>query len=246
MAGFDQFYFPSHRGASLDAFDVKATRFVLASGAFAAAASSIALALKFRATASAAVVAIWSVVIVGTPGARLFVKPGPEYFERHLGQQVPWLYSPDRPGSAAEDPHQISFSVMLCLPNLKGRYDQDCHQGQQLGVFSKEQVFADFDVAFWRTHGSQMSPVPERSGYQSYAYGYAPPTGGPTRLTHYFVRQDSAGQLTRLVVCRLNTEKFCSHHALVGDYWLTYDAPLTEGDTLDGKLAGLVESWRQK
>jgi hypothetical protein len=88
MAGFNAFYFSTHHGAPLDAFDAKASQSALASGALAAAASSVALALKFRAAASAFVVVIWSVVIFGTAGARLFVKPGPEYFERHLGQQV--------------------------------------------------------------------------------------------------------------------------------------------------------------
>src|ERR1700682_2186773 len=43
MAGFDAFYFPTHRAASLDAFDIKASEYALASAAFAAAASSIAL-----------------------------------------------------------------------------------------------------------------------------------------------------------------------------------------------------------
>lgn len=161
MAGFKAFYFSTHHGAPLDGFDAKASQFALASGALAAAASSIALALKFRAAASAFVVVIWSVVIFGTRGARLFVKPGPEYFERHLGQQVfsvPWLYAPAGPGrSTEENPHEIGFFAHLCLSNLKGAYDQECHHGQQLSVLSKARMFVDFDVDFWRRRGSQMS-----------------------------------------------------------------------------------------
>src|SRR5215467_6590942 len=53
-------------------------------------------------------------------------------------------------------------------------------------------------------------------------------------------------RITRFVVCRLNNENSCSHHALLENFGLRYDAPLTEGDTLDGKLASLVESWRVK
>jgi hypothetical protein len=104
MAGFDKFYFPAHQNAPLDAFDLKDSRFVLACSAFAAGASSIALALKFRASASVLVVAIWSAAIFGTWSARLFVKPGPKYFERHLGQVflVPWQYAPLGPGRSAD------------------------------------------------------------------------------------------------------------------------------------------------
>jgi hypothetical protein len=63
---------------------------------------------------------------------------------------------------------------------------------------------------------------------------------------YYYVRKGSEGRLTRLVVCRFIADEFCSHYALVGDYWLSYHAPLAEGETLDGKLSALVESWRRK
>jgi hypothetical protein len=249
-AGFNAFYFSTHRTAPLNEFDINASTFALAAGAFAAGISSIAIALKFRVAASALVVAIWTVIIFGTPGARLFVKPGPEYFERHAGQQafsVPWQYRPAGPGRLTDqNPHEIGFSAMLCLSNLKGAFDPDCHGGQQLYVLSKEDGLSDFELNFWRKRGSQMSSEPARNGYQSFAYSYTLPTGGPTHVEHYFVRQDSEGQLTRLVVCRLGNENFCSHHALVGNYWLRYDAPLIDGDTLDGKLAALVDSWHRR
>jgi len=246
-AGFDKFYFPAHQDAPLDAFDIKASGFILTCGAFAAVASSLALALEFRAAASVLVVAIWSAAILGTQGARLFVKPGPEYFERHLGQRVyliPWQYAPLGPGESAEQHrHENGFSANLCLSNLKGSYDQGCRDSQhpQLSVSPKD--FEGFDIEFWRKYRSQMSAEPERSGYQSYAYSFA---SGPTRVEHYYVRQDSEGRVTRLVVCSVGNEDLCSHHAQMANYWISYVAPVTEGDALDGKLEGLVESWRRK
>ncbi|WP_420970474.1 hypothetical protein [Bradyrhizobium sp. B120] len=245
-AGFSFFYFPTRQTAPLDAFDVTASQLVLASAAFAAVASSIAFALKLRATASVLVVVIWSTTVVGTLVARSFVKPGPEYFERHLGQQVflvPWQYVSAGHGQfTAQSPHEIGFSANLCLSNLKGRQDQDCRSAQQIYILPKERDFVDPE--FWRMHRSEMNPEPERSGYQSFAYGSSLSGGGPTHIDHYFARQDSSGQLTRLVVCRL--EVFCTHHALVGAYWLKYNAPLEEGDALDDELAALIESWRRK
>jgi hypothetical protein len=66
-------------------------------------------------------------------------------------------------------------------------------------------------------------------------------------VEHYFARLDPSGRLKRLVVCRGNREVFCRSHALVGGYWLEYQAGLEEGnDVLDGKLAALIESWRRK
>jgi hypothetical protein len=250
MAGFNKFYFPAHQTASLDAFDIKATTFVLAAGAFVAIASSVAFALKFRVLASVLVVAIWSVIIFGTQGARLLVKPGPEYFERRLGQQVylvPWQYAPVGIGqSADQDPRQIGFSATLCLSNLKGTYDQDCRGGQQLQLTPKDRSFALFDIHLWEQRGSQVTPEPGRDGYQSFVGNFTLPNGGPADVVHYFVRQDSGGRLTRLVTCRLNSDDSCSHNALVGEYWLSYRAPLAEGDVLDVKLAALLESWRRK
>jgi hypothetical protein len=46
-AGFNPFYFPADPQVIFDAYDLRASKLVLASGAFAAAISSIALAFKF-------------------------------------------------------------------------------------------------------------------------------------------------------------------------------------------------------
>jgi hypothetical protein len=92
-----------------------------------------------------------------------------------------------------------------------------------------------------------MTPGPDRSGYQSFDLSFTARSGGPTRVEHYFARLNSNGELTRLVECRVDSGRFCTHRALVGNYWFGYDADLMAGDkTLDAKLAALVESWRRK
>jgi hypothetical protein len=250
-AGFNQFYFPAHPQATLNAYDLGASRLVLASGAFAAATSSIALVFKFRATASVLVVLIWITTIAGTQVARSFVKPGPDYFERHIGPEaflVPWQYADAHPGVPPhEEPTEIGFTVDLCLSNLKGRTDIDCRSIQQVDVLPNDKSIADATLGSWRKYRSQMRPGPDRSGYQSFDLGYAGQAGGPTRVQHYFARLNSNGEPTRLVVCRLDNGTFCTHRALVGNYWFGYEADLDKGDeTLDAKLAALVESWRRK
>jgi hypothetical protein len=87
-------------------------------------------------------------------------------------------------GRQTQDRHQIGFSVMLCPSNLKGAFDQDCHDGRQLYILSKDNGFADFELDLWRRRGSQMSPEPAYNGYQSFAYSYTLPTGEPTHVEH--------------------------------------------------------------
>lgn len=87
-AAINAFYHPAHRMTPFNQYDIKASQFVMAASLVGTAAASIALALKFRTVASLLVVAIWSVILLGTQGARLLVQPGPEYFERRLGQEV--------------------------------------------------------------------------------------------------------------------------------------------------------------
>jgi hypothetical protein len=249
-AGFDQFYFPARPQATLDAYDISASNVVLAAGAFAAVASSIALVLKFRATASVLVIVIWSTTIAGTQVARSFVQPGPDYFERHIGPEaflVPWQYTDYRPGGPPhERPNEIGFTIDLCLFNLKGRGDIDCSRIQQVHILPNEKRVADSILKSWREYRSQMNPGPDRSGYQSFDF-YPAQAGGPARVQHYFVHLNSTGEPTRLVVCRLDNGKFCTHRALVGNYWYGYEADLEVGDeTSDAKLAALVESWRRK
>jgi hypothetical protein len=236
-AEFNQFYFPAHPRATLDAYDLSASRLVLASGAFAAAISSIALVFKFRATASVLVVLIWTTTIAGTQVARSFVKPGPDYFERHIGPEaflVPWQYADASPGAPPhENPTEIGFTVDLWM--------------QQLHILPNDKSIADATLESWRKYRSQMSPGPDLSGYQSFDLSYSAQAGGPTRVQHYFARLNSNGEPSRLVVCRLDNGRFCTHRALVGNYWFGYEADLDKDDeTLDAKLAALVESWRRK
>jgi hypothetical protein len=250
-AGFDKFYFPAHPQATLNAYDLSASRFVLASSAFAAVISSIALVFKFRATASMLVVLIWTTTIAGTQVARSFVKPGPDYFERHIGPEVflvPWQYADASPGVPPhEKPTEIGFTFDLCLSNLKGRTDIDCRWIQQVHVFPNDKSIVDATLGSWRKYRSQMRPGPERNGYQSFDLSYTTQGGGSSRVQHYFARLNSNGEPTRLVLCRLDDEMFCTHRALVGNYWFGYETDLAKGDeTLDAKLAALVESWRRK
>jgi hypothetical protein len=250
-AEFNQFYFPAHPQVTLNTYDLGASRLVLASGAFAAAISSIALAFKFRATASMLVVLIWTTTIAGTQVARSFVKPGPNYFERHIGPEaflVPWQYADASPGAPPhENPTEIGFTVDICLPNLKGRTDIDCRWIQQVHINPNDESLADATLGSWRKYRSQMSPRPDRSGYQSFDLSYTAQAGGPKRVQHYFAHLNSNGEPTRLVLCRLDDARFCTHRALVGNYWFGYEADLDKGDeTLDAKLGALLESWRRK
>jgi hypothetical protein len=182
-------------------------------------------------------------IILCTPAARWLVEPGPEYFERHLGHEVffvPWLYAL---GSGRNE-NPYGFSVDLCMYNMRGYYDNDCHFHQRVQVLPKDAVFTDLEVGVWRSHGSELIPEGEYDGYQSYGDAGLLARGG-THVAHYYMRKDLKGQLTRLVICRTGTDSFCSHHVLVRDYWFRYEALLTEGDMLDGKLAALVDSWRR-
>lgn len=116
-------YAPTDRMAPIHQFDVSAAEFILAAGTLAATTSSIALGLKFRAVASILVIATRSAIAFGALAARLFVQPGPEYFERHLGTQafsIPWQYA------TREIAREIGFGIRLCLANPKSDYDKDC------------------------------------------------------------------------------------------------------------------------
>jgi hypothetical protein len=250
-AGFDRFYFPASPQATLDAYDVRASNVILVSGAFAAAISSIALVFKFRATASVLVVLTWITIIAGTQVTRSFVKLGPDYFERHMGPEaylVPWRYANASPGVPPhEEPAETGFTVDLCLSNLGGRTDIDCRWMQPVHILPKDKSAADATLESWRKYRLQMSPGLDRSGYQSFDLSYTARAGGPTRVQHYFARLNSNGEPTRLVECRQDNGRFCAHRALVGNYWFGYEADFDKGDeTLDAKLAALVESWRRK
>jgi hypothetical protein len=243
-------YFAASPQLPFDAYDNKAAWIFLVSVAFASLASLIALALKFRATASALVVLTWITSIGGMQAARLFVKPGPEYFERYVGKEVflvPWKYMQTGPGVPLDKmPKEDGFSANLCLSNLGGRTDAGCSFMQSVHVLPIESSSSDPDLRSWSKFRSQMKSRPDRNGYQSFDLTGTLPSGHPL-VEHYFARLNSDGQLTRLVVCHANSEKLCTTHALVGNFWLGYQAGLSEADeALDGKLAGLIESWRRK
>lgn len=250
-AGFDKFYFPAHPQATLDAYDVGASKLIMASAAFAAVLSSIALAFGFRATASLLVILIWIPTIAGTQIARSLVEPGPDYYERHIGSEVflvPWKYADAGPGRPPRDkPDEIGFTIDLCLSNLGGSTDMDCSWIQQVRILPSDKGIADPTLESWRKYRPRMIPGPDHGGYQSFDLSYQLQDGGPARMQHYFVRLNALGEPTRLVACRLDNGRFCTHRTLVGDHWFGYEADLAQGDEAsDAKLAALVESWRRK
>jgi hypothetical protein len=102
-------------------------------------------------------------------------------------------------------------------------------------------VGAGFDA-----HRSQMSAGSQRDGYRSDIHEYTFPAGDDTYINHDFAREDPQGQLTGFAACLHESGGYCSHSAQRGRYGLQYEAPLTERDTLDGKLENLIKSWRVK
>lgn len=243
-------YFAASPHRPFDAYDNHAAWICLAAVAFAALASSIALGLKYRATASALVIATCTTTIAGIMIARSFVTPGPDYFERRAGQDVflvPWKYVSTSPGAPLDRmPMEIGFSVNLCFSNLGGRTDAGCRFIQDVHVLPSESGGDDRDLASWTRYRSQMSPGPDRNGYRSFELSATLPSGH-LLVQHYFARLTPDGSLTRLVICRMNSETLCTTHALVGHLWLHYQAGLAEADEVfDGKIAALIESWRRK
>ena len=144
VASIDVFNHPSIKGSRS-----KAVYFALAVSFIGAIGSSTFLALKLRVAASAVVVGCWSVFLVGATGAWLLVKPGPEYFQRYVGAErfsVPCRY---RPGGE-DRPNRVGFSVFLCLSNLRGNDDENCHDAQQFWIHPSENGFTplSLDVRF--------------------------------------------------------------------------------------------------
>jgi len=250
-AGFSRFYFPAHPQAKLHAYDIAASYMALAVGAFVAVTSSIALVRQFRATASLLVIMTWPTIITGSQVARSFVRPGPDYYERHVGGEtflVPWKYvDVGYGGTPREASNEDGFIAYFCFSNLQGRTDPDCSLFEQLRVLPKVPGDADPGSKAWREYRSQMRPGPEYDGYKSFDLSYEVQAEGPARAQHSFVRINPNGELTRLVECRLDNGRFCTHSALVGNYWLKYQRDLAKGDEgLDARLATLIESWRRK
>jgi hypothetical protein len=245
-AAINAFYHPHHRGAPLDRFIIQAVYIVPVISLAAAVASSLLFTLKLRLAASVAVVGGYSVLFVGVTGARLVVKPGPEHFERYVGTErfsVPWQYAPRGEGR----PISGGFYVVICPSNLRGTYDKLCRdpQRQQFSIYPSDTGFDRiFHVGFWRSRLSEMKIGEVRHGHQSYSYTFTSPAGGRRATTEYLARYDQEGKLTRLVVCY--SPRSCLH-ARVRNYVLSYPAEgsaLSEWQTMDRKLADLVDSWR--
>jgi len=233
---------------------IRAANAVMAASAIAAAAPSIALALKFRVTASALVVGCWSAILasyilllsLGTPRIRQLVGPRPQQFERYVGSQrfvVPWQYQP----VGADVLNSSGFSVRICKASFRGAYELGCEGSSQVGVSPADTGFGrQFDVTFWRDRLPEMKVGEIHHGHQEYSYAPALDAQGRTTTTRYFVRRAPDGQSSRLVVCYASGG--CRHHVRAADYALSYDAPeakLAEWETMDRDLTALIDSWRK-
>src|SRR5262245_53721632 len=120
-SGINAFYHPQHRGAPFDRFAIQVAYVAQAANLVAAVASSVLLALRRRFAAAAVVVGCFGVLLVGTTGAGLLVRAGPEHFIRYVGTErfsVPWQYNP----RGEERPNNFGFRVTLCASNLRGTY----------------------------------------------------------------------------------------------------------------------------
>lgn len=143
-------------------------------------------------------------------------------------------------------PNEVGLAARLCLSNPGVRTDAGCSPNQVVHFFPTENSGTDRDLESWRKYQSRMSPGLDRSGYKSFELRETL-SSGRVVVQRYFARLTPNGQLTRLIICRGNSETFCTTHALADKYWIKYPAGLAEGDeVLDGKLAAVMESWRQK
>jgi hypothetical protein len=173
-------------------------------------------------------------------------KPGPEIFERYLGDQkflVPWQYQPGGP-SASHAGHD-SFSVSLCLNSLRGWYDKACDATRETGVqiWRRGPELSELsDVHQWRTRRERMDRREPVNDYEQYRWQY--PQDQSSGQVVYYVRHDSDGHLIRLVACG---QTACFQYALTGDYELRYEAPFgPKMDSKDAELAHLISSWRAR
>jgi hypothetical protein len=243
-SAISSFYHPLHRLAPFARFNVQTLWFAVIASAVAAVAASIALRLSFRTSASAIILLTWAAILVAASIARLFVKAGPEVFERYVGEHrflVPWQFAP----YGVDYPGPYGLSITACIETLRGTYDKTCRDGRQVTIRSRERGFSGvFDESIWRSSLPQMRQEDDRGGHQAYAYDKTD-AQGRTKTDHFFARYDSEGKLRRLVRCY--DFDLCNHHAITADYLLSYStkkSAFADWEQTDQRLVGLVDSWR--
>jgi hypothetical protein len=134
-AAISAFYHPLARSAPFANLTVQIIKATLLGGIAVAVLASIALACRWRRAATLSVVVVWCLLALGSMLAYAMTKPGPEIFERYLGDQkflVPWQYQPGGPSASHASPN--SFSISLCLNSLRGWYDKACNATKVTGV----------------------------------------------------------------------------------------------------------------
>jgi hypothetical protein len=259
-------YFPHGKSAPFAAAAIHIANAAMVASVAAAVSPSIALAFKFRITASTLAVGCWGVIfasylllrLLGISGVERLTGVGPQQIEHSIGSQrfdVPEPYQPlsvpdrYRPPSAGvlNLPDLPGFGFWVCGSNLPGRYDERCRGLTQVTVTPIETGFdRQYDVSFWRDRSSEMTTGEIRSGHQEYIYVTAPDDQGQTATTRYFVRQTPEGRLLRLAAC--SSFGHCRHHVRAADYALSYDAAestLADWETKDRELTTLINSWRR-
>jgi hypothetical protein len=213
---------------------------------FAAVASSLALALRRRATASYFVAACWIVLTIGSAFYLSSIEKGPQQFDRYAGElhfRIPWKYGPS--GSDKPTPNGISF--FLCLDSLAGRYDASCtHNKQnQVSIYPPKLVFmGGVDESNWERFPDRWKPLPDRDGHKAYIKSIAAEANRKEITSYYFRLTDANDKLLRTVSCFENGD--CSHYAWKDRYILFYTAPKSafpEWEAMDRSLGSLVDSW---
>lgn len=238
-------YHPLHPSAPFQTLTVHIILAALIGGIAVAVLSSVALACQWRRTAWLSILVVWCALGLGSLLAYAWTQPGPEIFERYVGDQrflVPWQYQAG--GPSVSHTGDDGFGLSLCINSLHGYYDKACDATKATYVLIKRRGSAlsnELEVRQWRTRHESMERLASVDSYEQYRWQYG--QGQFSGQAVYYVRHDAEGHLTRLVRCgRIRT---CEQHTLTGDYELTYGAPFGPNmDSTDAELARLISSWR--
>jgi uncharacterized membrane protein YhaH (DUF805 family) len=245
-SAINAFYHPQHEWANYERAVSRLLEVAFGVAVFAALASSIALAVKWRTAASSVVALCWIGLVAGGAVYLGSIDKGPQYFDRYAGQQhfrIPWQYGP----SGSDKPTPNGITLFLCLDSFLGRYETACTHGEQHQVSiypPKLDFMGGVQESSWQRHRDQWKPAGIQNGHQAYIHSI-PAEGGRSGLTIYYFRlTNSEGKLLRAVECFERGN--CEHYAMVGRYLLFYTAPRSafpEWDAMDRKLTALADTW---
>jgi len=218
--------------------------------------ASIALGTEHRTFASGLIVAVYLVLIGGSSVALILSPRGPqEIFQRHIGRQLYLLPRHNKPPNEATGDLPTmalgGFDFIVCLTPFDERDRSRCQSGTLVSVRPRElELMKWSDVAYWNDNWRTMERLDDVAGHEAYMGGFF------DLITHsvhnvstpYYVRQDHAGRLLRLVRC-YGWQGPCEHYTLIGDYALNYQtdkAELPQWQEIDQSLVRLIDSWRRR